>query len=276
MAVKILVSFGALLMIILFALLVLRAGDERKVERVWRSLETPSIGGRFSPEMVSNLPAPAKRYFLHAIKRGTPLASSVILRMKGSIRLKPDAAWMPMQARQILSPPRGFVWRASAGSGLLRISGADYYFDDAGAIRFHLWGLVPAVKVTGPDIARSAAGRTAGETFWIPSALLPGQGVNWEEVDESSARVAVKVGSETVRVKISVDREGACHSVSFQRWGDRTQDGRFAYIPFGGDLSEERTFGGYTIPTTISGGWWYGTEHYFEFFRARVENAEFM
>jgi hypothetical protein len=274
--VKILVSSGVLLIVILFALLLLRTRDASRVERVWRRLEVRSQSNVFNTEMLSGLPGPARRYFLHAIKPGTPLASSVTLEMSGAMRLKPDAAWMPMHARQILSPPQGFVWKATAGSGLLRMSGADYYLDEASAMIFRIWGIIPVVRATGPDIARSAAGRMAGESFWIPSALLPGQGVKWEAVDESSARVTFEVGSEAVGITISVDRDGTCRSVSFRRWGDRTEDGSFAYIPFGGDLSEERTFGGYTIPTTISGGWWYGNERYFEFFRARVENADFM
>ena len=275
MIVKILVWLGALFVIILLALFVLRARDARKVERVWGRLEAGSPGEAFAADMVSALPAPARRYFLRAIKPGTLLASSVTLEMSGSIRLKPDGEWMPMRARQVLSPPQGFVWKATAGTSLLRMSGADYYLEGASAVSFRLWDIVPVVKATGPDIARSAAGRLASESFWLPSALLPYRGAKWEAVDESSARVTVNIDSETVSMTLSVDGDGACRSVTLQRWGDRTEDGSFAYIPFGGDLSEERTFEGYTIPTTISGGWWYGKARYFEFFRASVKSAEF-
>ena len=33
-------------------------------------------------------------------------------------------------------------------------------------------------------------------------------------------------------------------------------------IPYGFAVEEERTFEGYTIPTRVRGGWWYGTERY--------------
>jgi hypothetical protein len=38
--------------------------------------------------MVAELPVPVKRYFLHAIKPGTPVASSVSLKMSGSFRMR--------------------------------------------------------------------------------------------------------------------------------------------------------------------------------------------
>jgi hypothetical protein len=33
-------------------------------------------------------------------------------------------------------------------------------------------------------------------------------------------------------------------------------------IPYGFSVDEERFFGGYTIPSVIWGGWWYGTDDY--------------
>ncbi|MEX0822043.1 MAG: hypothetical protein WD021_07845 [Rhodothermales bacterium] len=32
--------------------------------------------------------------------------------------------------------------------------------------------------------------------------------------------------------------------------------------PYGFEVEEERTFGGYTIPSRIRGGWWYGTDRF--------------
>ena len=33
-------------------------------------------------------------------------------------------------------------------------------------------------------------------------------------------------------------------------------------IPYGVEVLADATFGGYTIPTRLRGGWWYGTERY--------------
>jgi len=36
------------------------------------------------------------------------------------------------------------------------------------------------------------------------------------------------------------------------RWGeDKTEPGKFAYLPYGAAFSEEATFAGYTIPSQI-------------------------
>ena len=55
----------------------------------------------------------------------------------------------------------------------------------------------------------------------------------------------------------------------------RFQGGGYGYIPFGGQIQEERAFGGYTIPSKVGVGWRLGTDRYFELFRARIENAVF-
>ena len=64
-------------------------------------------------------------------------------------------------------------------------------------------------------------------------------------------------------------------SIRILRWGNQTEDSSFGYIPFGGQIQEERAFGGYTIPSKVGVGWRIGTDRYFEFFRAQIEDAVF-
>jgi hypothetical protein len=49
------------------------------------------------------------------------------------------------------------------------------------------------------------------------------------------------------------------------------EDGGVGYIPFSGQI----VFGIYTILSRMSVGWWIGSNRYFEFFRAQIENAVF-
>jgi len=111
MIIKLLVAFGVLTVVALMTMAVLRRRDEGKVDGVWQSLEAPSMRQVFTEDMVSDLPAPARCYLLHAIRPGTPLASSVSLQMGGTMLLKLAREWMPMKASQILAPPKGSVWR---------------------------------------------------------------------------------------------------------------------------------------------------------------------
>jgi len=158
MIIKLLIVFSVPIVVALTALVIIRRRDEKRVEGVWQSLEARSTHQFFTEDMVSDLPAPARRYLLHAIRPGTPLAYSVSLEMGGTIRLKPEQKWMPMKARQILAPPKGFVWRAEVGDGLMGYSGADHYANGSGRMSFWLWGIIPLVQQEWPNVSRAALG----------------------------------------------------------------------------------------------------------------------
>ncbi|MDT7683455.1 MAG: hypothetical protein QOG57_3765 [Pseudonocardiales bacterium] len=65
----------------------------------------------FDPDTVDHLPEPARWWLLHAIAPGVPLAADTELTMHGTIRL---GAWRRFTARQVLAPPDGYVWAATA------------------------------------------------------------------------------------------------------------------------------------------------------------------
>jgi len=275
MIIKLLIAFGVLTVVALMTMAILRRRDDEKVDSIWQSLEAPSLHQVFTEDMVSDLPDPARRYLLHAIRPGTALASSVSIEMSGAMRLKLEQEWMPMKARQVLAPPKGFVWRAEIGAGLMRFSGGDHYANGSGRVRFWLWGVIPLVKQEGPDVSRAALGRLVCETIWLPSSLLPQRGVKWEALDDESAQATIKIGEEMTTLTLFVEPDGRLREIRILRWGNQTEDGSFGYVPFGGQMQEERDFGGYTIPSKVSVGWWIGTDRYFEFFRAQIEHAVF-
>jgi hypothetical protein len=252
-----------------------RAAEEKRVERAWQSLTVQPSAEVFAPATVADLPEPARRYLLHAIQPGTPLGSSAHLTMRGEFRTKPGAPWRPMATEQLLVPSRGFVWKARMGSGLAWIEGADYYADGRGMMNFRLWGLLPIARAQGPDIDKSALGRLAIEALWVPSCLLPQRGARWEAVDDVSAKVIRVVHGEQFQLTLSFDAEGRLVHAVVPRWGDLREKGRFEFIPLGGQSHEERTFAGYTIPSKLGAGWWFGEDRYFEFFRVTIESARF-
>lgn len=260
--------------IALAPLLVIRIMDDRKVDRLWSGLQQIGAGEKFTVDMVKALPAPARRYFLHAIKPGTPLAFSVQLEMKGSFRVSLKKKWAPMRARQILAPTRGLIWKASIG-GLLKITGYDRYVDGQGGMKWRLYGVIPLLNAGGPDINRSARGRLAAETCWVPSSLLPQRGIRWESVDDETVKAALSIDGEEFTLTLTVAEDGAPERVRLNRWGDMAGDGHFEEISFGAEFSGENSFGGYTVPTKISVGWRPGTDQYLEFFRAEVTSAVF-
>ena len=65
---------------------------------------------------------------------------------------------------------------------------------------------------------------------------------------------------------LSLGPDGALRSVRLNRWGNvETPGGQYGEILFGDGASEERNFGGHTIPSRMLVGWRPGTNRYFEF-----------
>jgi hypothetical protein len=260
---------------LLLGLVMMQIKYRQDVNQIEQTLQSESIQQQFTKDMISDLPAPVQRYFLHAIALGTPLATAVKLDMIGKFRLAPDQPWLPMQAQETLTR-KGFIWKAQIGRGLSRFRGGDYYFNRSGRMQFSILGLVPVVNVQNPDTARSAIGRLVAELTWLPSALLPQQDVQWDAINDHTIQAQLKVDDEPVTLTLVIDADGKLLESYALRWGNYTADGSWMYIPMGGKCSAERTFSGFTLPSQISAGWWFGSEQYFEFFQSTIENAKLL
>jgi hypothetical protein len=174
-----------------------------------------------------------------------------------------------VQGPRAAHPAAGFVWSARA-AGV--ISGSDRYVDGEGRASWRLAGLVPVMRAAGADVSRSAAGRAGAESVWLPTALLPCYGVRWTA--ESAARITAhfRVGTVPVQLRLRLDEGGRPLSFVFDRWGDPGGSGTWGWHPFGGEVTEHRTFNGITIPSAGRIGWYFGTDRWPEqqFFRYRI------
>ena len=260
----------------LLALFVLRGLDQRAMTAEWARLAAhqPSEPLRYSPDIVADLPEPARRYFAYTIQPGTPLYTVATIEMTGQFSLGTKEApnYQPMMARQILAAPHGFVW-AMRTTGRMPFSGSD----SGHWTRFGIFGLIPVARQGGdPDHARSAFGRYVSEAiFWTPAALLPGPGVTWAAVDANTARVTVRQGGQEQAVDILLDPEGRPTEVSFQRWTNANPEKEHRLQPFGGYLSDFREVDGFRLPFHVEAGNMFGTEEYFPFFIAEVTGVGF-
>lgn len=247
--------------------------DQKEMVRL-RALQ-PLDPAVFRPEIVADLPEAAKRFFLFSIQEGTPLRTVVQLEMKGSFSLgdKSDPKYMQMHAEQVLAAPDGFVWKMTAQSGHLTISGSD----SGSWTRFWLANVMPVARSGGTaDHARSAFGRYIAEAvFWSPAALLPNANVTWSEVSDDIARVTVESRGQSQSVDLTVGEDGRPIRVVFSRWTNANPEGEFKLQPFGGTLSEFKTLDGFRLPTHIEAGNGFGTDDYFPFFIADVTSLSF-
>ncbi len=215
-----------------------------------RRLEVAPNAGLFAERDLEGLPPGAQMMLRSAIDVGTPLAAAARLRMRGSIRL--NDRWLPFRASQVVAPGLGFVWTARV-AGLIR--GFDRYVENAGDMRWKLLGLLVVSSASGPDVTRSAAGREAGERFWLPTTLLPASGVEWWALDDAHPVARVRAASGPIDVRYEIDRAGQVQSLELSRWGDPDSTGTFGSHSFGGEMTEHQTFEGVTIPTRGAVGW---------------------
>jgi hypothetical protein len=269
----IILVIAGILILAIAVLAVLRFVDNSRMNRIRSSLQVSGEPDKvFSSEMVEGLPDLAQRYLLHAIQPGKPLARRVELKMSGMLKPKEDAPWMPLQADQILTPERGFIWKAKAkAAGPVFMNVTDHYAAGEGRMRVALFGLLPMVNVSNQDIAKSGAGRFMGEYVWLPAAFLPQNGAVWQKVDSLHAKVTLTIDDLTTTLTLTIDEQGRLKEVVLPRWKDDVKE----FVPFGVVIKEERAFDGYTIPSQLHGGWWYGTERYSEFLRFTIEQAMF-
>jgi hypothetical protein len=64
--------------------------------------------------------------------------------------------------------------------------------------------------------------------------------------------------------------------VVIPRWSDANASKTYRIQPFGGYVSDFREFQGYTLPTKIEGGNFIGTEEYFPFYKAAIDDIRFI
>ena len=244
----------------------------RPVRQDWLRLaaataDPPALG----PAMIADLPQPARRWLAHAIPAGTPLWTTVELSMRGQIKL---GQWRPFTARQVLAPPDGYIWAATARLAGLPVTGYDLLSNGRGQLRWRLLRLIPALTAAGPDITRSAYGRLAGEIVLLPTAF---RHATWTQGDQPDTAIATwQFGVGTERAELLIARDGQVKEVQVDRWGN-PGGASFSRYPFGVCVEAESDFSGITIPSALRAGWYWGTDrqHEGEFFRAQITGAVF-
>ncbi len=244
--------------------------QEISLDELWNSA---SIADQvFYPKLLTNLPAPARRYLEQAIAPGTLLASAVRLWMHGEIKL--DKKWHPFKGEEVIYWNRGMIWRATTWMQALPIWGADRIVDGVGEMQWKILGLFPVMQASGADLTRSSVGRVQVESMWLPSVLC-NPGISWMELNASQVQATFIALGESAKLTLTVNNQGVLEQIKIDRWGN-PGGGAFQYSDFGGIVEAIGTFDGYTIPTRLRAGWFFGSKRFEpegEFFRCTIDKA---
>jgi hypothetical protein len=87
--------------------------------------------------------------------------------------------------------------------------------------------------------------------------------------------VTITSGVTPIVVDLRLDETGAVIEVVGQRWSNANAKGEFQLQPFGGRTDGEATFSGYTIPSILKVGNYFGTDEYLPFFQAKIVLAHY-
>ena len=103
----------------------------------------------------------------------------------------------------------------------------------------------------------------------------PAPGVEWVQVSTDCARLTVRYQNLVQSVDVTVAPDGQPIQVRFDRWSNANPEKKHRLQPFGGHLSEFKSFSGFRLPTQVEAGNHFGTNHYFPFFMVNVTDVVF-
>ena len=176
----------------------------------------------YSPDQLAGLPAPVARYFERVLQPGQRMIRAARIEQRGDFALSRDR-WMPFTATESVSVrPLGFTWDASIRvAPLVTMRVRDGYVDGTGTMEARLAGLIPVVRRSGGvEMAKATLQRYLAEAPWIPTALLPSEGVHWTPLDDSSARATITDRGVSASVDFHFAHDGTVAGVSTERYRD--------------------------------------------------------
>lgn len=234
---------------------------DRLVRRLAQSDESAGAIGSdlgeeaFEPRRLDGLPTPVVRYFTFALTPGQPLVRRAELRFTGSFASKPDA-WAPFTSRQyVRAIPPGFVWDARIRMiPLMPVFVRDSYVGGEGSMRGAIASLIPVVDQHGtPEMAAASLQRFLAEAVWLPTSLLPRNGLEWSALDDSTARVTLTDGPTTVSLDVRFGERGEITGVSTDRYRD--VKGTPVLTRWVGTHADYKRVDGMMIPTAGEVAW---------------------
>lgn len=194
----------------------------------------------------NTLPAPVRRYLSAALPDGARPIRGVTIEHTGTFNLSEDGErWRPFTSTQrvTLAPP-AFDWNAR--------------------IR-----LLPGLSIR----VRGELMRFLAEAAWYPTALLPGRGLQWSPLDDTSARAELTTAGVSAGLVFRFGADGLIESVRADDRG-RTVRGRTIPTPWEGRWSDYAERDGMQVPLRGEVAWLLpGRRH--SYWRGQVQRLEY-
>jgi hypothetical protein len=218
----------------------------------------PIRPAKFNSKELTGLPVPVQRYFRTVLADGQSMIAAVSVEHAGSFNMSETGEqWKPFTSNQrVVTQRPGFVWDARiAMMPGMRARVHDAYVAGEGILHATLFGLVSLVDCRGtPEVARGELMRFFAEAAWYPTALLPGQGVQWEAVDDTSARATMTDGEIALKMLFRFDKDGLIESMRAEA-RERTVAGSAVATPWEGRFNRYEVRNGMRVPLEGEVAW---------------------
>jgi hypothetical protein len=248
------IAIGVVIAGLVAAVLISRSRLDRANARLVAELlaiASPESDRVFRNDDLARLPELVQRYLANVLTEGQPYVRTVRLQQNGEFRLGDGMApWKPLSATQHLTiDPPGFVWDARVEIvPLFPVRVVDMYKAGKGARRGRILSSVPVTNAEpSPELNSGELMRYLAETVWFPTALLPGEGVDWVPVDEQSARATMEHRGTTASLVFHFNSQNEVERVLA---GNRSREvgGAFEPTPWTGHFSNYQVRNGMLIP----------------------------
>jgi hypothetical protein len=201
----------------------------------------------------------------------------VRLEQEGELRTDVgEARWLPFRAVHLVTPlSPGFLWDARVRiAPLVHLRVRDALIGGRGSGQVALMSAFPIASAGGDGAMNSGSlHRFLAEAVWYPTALLPGPGLQWRGVDDSTALATLTSQGVTVSLEFRFNQDGEVTGIyTPARWG--RFGGGYEQRGWEGRFRGHRAHGGVVIPAEGEVGW-YAEGRWEMVWRGRIVNAEY-
>jgi len=203
----------------------------------------------------ATLPPVVARYFAFALRPDQRAIAHARITQRGEIAM-PGKGWLPFDATEdfhVREP--GFVWDAAVHfAPFIDVLVRDRYVHGAGSMLGRVAGVVTVVDQHGTSaMAEASLQRYLAEAVWLPTALLPSEGVVWTAIDDRTARATLVDHGVTASFDFQFGADGEIVGGTALR--SRDVDGRMIPTTWDGRFSRYERVHGMMIPTHGDVGW---------------------
>jgi hypothetical protein len=199
---------------------------------------------KISKEKIKNLPEPIQRYFNCVLGTKETHISSVRLKHGGKFRLKKK--WKDITGEEYFTTQTpGFFWIGR----LPLFKGLDSYINGKGNLRIKFLSFLKIIDSKGEKINQAELLRWLGEAPLFPIALLPNKNLQWEAINDQSAKVSFTDKGLTVTGKFFVNDKGEITTFTAKRYMEKILE------KWTGHYEDYQLIDGYKIPHKIEVAW---------------------